>query len=324
MRVLVTGGAGFIGSHIVDALLASGHEPSVVDDLSSGSRENLPEGVPVFEADIRDRTALAAAFEGSRPEAVCHHAAQVSVGRSVNDPAADAEINIVGMLNVIAEAVRVGADRFVFASSGGALYGETSEAADESTPATPISPYGIAKWMGERYLGWAAAEWGLAAVSLRYSNVYGPRQSLEGEAGVVAAFCRDLEAGKPLRIFGDGLQTRDFVYAGDVARANLAALEKAQKGQCPAINVCSGAAIDINVLAEMLSELVAERMGRDRLETEPPGHEQARAGDIRHSLLDPSAAAQLLGWRPRVTLREGLEETVAWLLANSATGSGPA
>ena len=317
MRVLVTGGAGFIGSHIVDALLASGHEPHVVDDLSSGSRENLPEGVPVFEADIRDRPALAAAFERSRPEAVCHHAAQVSVGRSVSDPAVDAEINIVGTLNVIGEAVRVGAHRFVFASSGGALYGETSEAADESTPPTPISPYGIGKWMGERYLEWAAGELGLAAVSLRYSNVYGPRQSVEGEAGVVAAFCRDLEAGTPLRIFGDGLQTRDFVYAGDVARANLAALEKAQKGQCPAINVCSGEATDINALAGELSELVAGRLGRNIVEMEPPRHEPARAGDIRHSLLDPTAAAELLGWRPKVTLREGLEETVAWLLENA-------
>jgi len=317
MRVLVTGGAGFIGSHIVDALLASGHEPHVVDDLSSGSRENLPEGVPVFEADIRDRPALAAAFERSRPEAVCHHAAQVSVGRSVSDPAVDAEINIVGTLNVIGEAVRVGAHRFVFASSGGALYGETSEAADESTPPTPISPYGIGKWMGERYLEWAAGELGLAAVSLRYSNVYGPRQSVEGEAGVVAAFCRDLEAGTPLRIFGDGLQTRDFVYAGDVARANLAAIEAAREGQCPAINVCSGEATDINALAGELSELVAGRLGRNIVEMEPPRHEPARAGDIRHSLLDPTAAAELLGWRPKVTLREGLEETVAWLLENA-------
>jgi len=312
MRVLVTGGAGFIGSHVVDALLAAGHEPQVVDDLSSGRRENLPEGVRFFEVDIRDGPALAAAFDEARPEAVCHHAAQVSVSRSVREPVIDAEINIVGTLNVIGEAVRVGAGRFVFASSGGALYGETIEAADESTAATPISPYGIGKWMGERYLQWAAAELGLAAVALRYSNVYGPRQSLEGEAGVVAAFCRDLEAGTPLTIFGDGLQTRDFVYVGDVARANLAALEGAREGECPAINVSAGEAVDINTLAGVLSELVAERCDRDL--DEPPRYEPPRAGDIRHSLLDPSAAAARLRWSPEVPLRDGLERTVAWLV----------
>ncbi len=318
MRVLVTGGAGFIGSHIVDALLAAGHEAHVVDDLSSGRLENIsdPERVSFFEADIRDGRALAAAFDVSQPDAVCHHAAQVSVGRSVADPALDAEINIVGTLNVITESVRVGARSLVFASSGGALYGETPEAADESTAATPISPYGIGKWMGERYLAWAASELGLAAIALRYSNVYGPRQSVEGEAGVVAAFCRDLEAGATLKIFGDGLQTRDFVYVGDVARANLAALERARPGECAAINVCSGEAIDINRLASVLGELVAERLDRDAFE--PARHEPDRAGDIRHSLLDPQSAAELLGWVPEVTLRDGLGQTVDWLVEKTA------
>ena len=312
MRVLVTGGAGFIGSHVVDALLAAGHEPHVIDNLSSGRRENLPQGVPLSEVDIRDTPALSAAFDEARPEAICHHAAQVSVGRSVREPAVDAEINIVGMLNVISQAHRVGAARFVFASSGGALYGETSEAADETTAAMPISPYGIGKWMGERYLDWAAGELGFAAVSLRYSNVYGPRQSVEGEAGVVAAFCRDLEAGTGLTIFGDGCQTRDFVFVGDVARANVAAIEGANPGEAAAINVSTGEAVDINMLAGLLSELVAARLERD--DSEPPRHEGARAGDIRHSLLDPSAAAGRLGWSPEVPLRDGLERTVAWLL----------
>ena len=312
MRVLVTGGAGFIGSHVVDALLAAGHEPHVIDNLSSGRRENLPQEVPLSEVDIRDTPALSAAFDEARPEAICHHAAQVSVGRSVREPAVDAEINIVGMLNVISQAHRVGAARFVFASSGGALYGETSEAADETTAAMPISPYGIGKWMGERYLDWAAGELGFAAVSLRYSNVYGPRQSVEGEAGVVAAFCRDLEAGTGLTIFGDGCQTRDFVFVGDVARANVAAIEGANPGEAAAINVSTGEAVDINMLAGLLSELVAARLERD--DSEPPRHEVSRAGDIRHSLLDPSAAAGRLGWSPEVPLRDGLERTVAWLL----------
>ena len=216
----------------------------------------------------------------------------------------------MGTLNVIGEAVRVGALRFVFASSGGALYGETSGAADESTAATPISPYGIGKWMGEQYLAWAASEQGVAAVALRYSNVYGPRQSVEGEAGVVAAFCRDLESGVPLTIFGDGLQTRDFVYVQDVARANVAALEWARPGDCPAINISSGVAIEINTLASELNELVAVQQGREPVGS--PRHEPARAGDIRHSLLDPSAAAELLDWHPEVTLRDGLDRTVAW------------
>lgn len=312
MRVLVTGGAGFIGSHVVDALLAAGHEPHVIDNLSSGRRENLPQGVPLSEVDIRDTPALSAAFDEARPEAICHHAAQVSVGRSVREPAVDAEINIVGMLNVISQAHRVGATRFVFASSGGALYGETSDAADETTAAMPISPYGIGKWMGERYLDWAAGELGFAVVSLRYSNVYGPRQSVEGEAGVVAAFCRDLEAGNGLTIFGDGCQTRDFVFVGDVARANVAAIEGANPGEAAAINVSTGEAVDINMLAGLLSELVAARLERD--DSEPPRHEVSRAGDIRHSLLDPSAAAGRLGWSPEVPLRDGLERTVAWLL----------
>ncbi len=312
MRVLVTGGAGFIGSHVVDALLSAGHEPHVIDDLSSGRRENLPPGVPLSEVDIRDTLALSAAFDEARPEAICHHAAQVSVARSVREPAVDAEINIVGTLNVISQAHRVGATRFVFASSGGALYGETSEAADETTAAMPISPYGIGKWMGERYLDWAAGELGFAAVSLRYSNVYGPRQSVEGEAGVVAAFCRDLAAGAGLTIFGDGRQTRDFVFVGDVARANVAAIERAHAGECPAINVSTGEAVDINTLAGLLSELVAARLGRE--DPESPRHEPSRAGDIRHSLLDPAAAVGRLGWCPEVTLRDGLERTVAWLL----------
>ncbi len=310
MRVLVTGGAGFIGSHIVDELLSAGHEPLVVDDFSSGRRANVPPGVPCIEADIRDRLALASAFNEARPEAVCHHAAQVSVGRSVREPDVDAQIHVVGTLNVIGEAVRVGASRFVFASSGGALYGETSEAADESTAATPISPYGSAKWMGEQYLAWAAAEQGLAAVALRYSNVYGPRQSVEGEAGVVAAFCRDLESGVQLTIFGDGLQTRDFGYVQDVARANLAALEWVRPGACPAINISSGVAIEINTLASELGELVGAQQGRESIGL--PRHEPARAGDIRHSLLDASTAAELLHWQPEVALRDGLDRTVTW------------
>ncbi len=306
MRVLVTGGAGFIGSHVVEALRDAGHDPHVVDDLRSGSLKYLPTDVPLHRVDIRDAAALGEAFETVRPEAVSHHAAQVSVSRSVREPAADAEVNILGMLNVIEQAHRVGVDRFVFASSGGALYGETSVAADETTPATPISPYGIGKWMGELYLRWAARELGIAAVSLRYSNVYGPRQSLEGEAGVVAAFCRDLATGTPLTIFGDGRQTRDLVFVTDVARANVAALQQAAPGECLVVNISCGASIEINRLATELTAVCGAGT------VEGPRWEPARPGDIRHSLLDPGLAADVLGWKPAVSLREGLEQTAAW------------
>lgn len=306
MRVMVTGGAGFIGSHVVESLRGAGHDPHVVDDLCRGSVDHLPADVPLHRVDIRDAAAVGEAFETIRPEAVSHHAAQVSVSRSVREPAADAAINVLGTLNVIEQAHRVGVERFVFASSGGALYGETPTAADETTPATPISPYGIAKWMGEWYLRWAASELGMAAVSLRYSNVYGPRQNLQGEAAVVAAFCRDLADGTPLTIFGDGRQTRDLVFVTDVARANVAALQRATPGECLVVNISQGASVDINQLASELTEIYGGEAA------EGPRHESARPGDIRHSLLDPGRAADVLGWTPVVTLREGLEQTVAW------------
>ena len=197
MKVLVTGGAGFIGSHIVDALLAGGHTVAVLDDLSSGSRDNLPPGVPLHVADIVDTAAVARVFAAERPDAVCHQAAQMSVSRSVREPLFDAQVNCLGLINVLDAAVAQGCRRVVFASSGGVLYGDVTVPAPESTPANPVSPYGITKWVGERYLAFYAAEHGLTAVALRYSNVYGPRQNPHGEAGVVAIFCKKLLAGSP-------------------------------------------------------------------------------------------------------------------------------
>ncbi|MFM7135491.1 MAG: NAD-dependent epimerase/dehydratase family protein [Planctomycetota bacterium] len=322
MKILVTGGAGFIGSHVVDALLAAGHTPAVLDDLSSGSADNLPPGVPLHVADIADPEAVERVFASERPEAVCHQAAQMSVSRSVREPAFDAKVNVLGLVHVLDAAVRHGVGRFVFASSGGVLYGDVTAPAPESTPAAPVSPYGITKWMGERYLDFYAREHGLAAVALRYSNVYGPRQNPHGEAGVVAIFCKRLLAGEPARINGDGRYVRDYVYGPDVARANLFALAAdsgpvgrlIRPGTLASLNIGTGIGTDVNDLERMLrgaleADLAARRQARA---LPPPTHGPARPGDLRSNLVDPSRAADVLGWRPTVTLADGLTRTAKW------------
>lgn len=326
MKVLVTGGAGFIGSHIVDGLLGAGHTVAVLDDLSSGSRRHLPPAVPVHVCDIVDGAAVAAVFAAERPDAVCHQAAQMSVSRSVREPRFDAEVNCLGLINVLESAVRHGARRFVFASSGGVLYGDVSTPAPETTPAEPVSPYGITKWVGERYLKFFAAEHGLQAVALRYSNVYGPRQNPHGEAGVVAIFCSRLLAGDPARINGDGRYVRDYVYGPDVARANLLALSaddsRVAAGTLTSLNVGTGIGTDVNELEDRLRRAVAlatARRGRP-VSLPPPEHGPARAGDLRSNLLDASLAATVLGWRPEVSLEAGLERTAEWF---AAAADGP-
>jgi UDP-glucose 4-epimerase len=318
MNILVTGGAGFIGSHIVDALLADGHTVAVLDDLSTGSKDNLPAGVPLHVADIRDAAAVGRVFTAERPDAVCHQAAQMSVSRSVREPRFDAEVNCLGLVNVLDAAVAAGCRRFVFASSGGVLYGDVSAPAPETTPADPVSPYGITKWVGERYLKFYAAEHGLAAVALRYSNVYGPRQNPHGEAGVVAIFCKKLLAGEAARINGDGRYVRDYVYGPDVARANLAALvgdlPAVRPGTLTSLNIGTGVGADVNELESMLrgamTTLLADRGRPAALPT--PVHGPARPGDLRSNLVDASLAGRLLDWRPTVGLTEGLARTAAW------------
>jgi UDP-glucose 4-epimerase len=318
MKILVTGGAGFIGSHIVDALVAAGHAPAVLDDLSSGSPENLPAGVPLHVGDIADAAAVERAIAAERPEAVCHQAAQMSVSRSVREPAFDARVNVLGLINVLDAAVRHGAGRFVFASSGGVLYGDVTSPAPESTPAGPVSPYGITKWVGERYLEFYAREHGLTAVALRYSNVYGPRQNPHGEAGVVAIFCKKYLAGEPARINGDGRYVRDYVYGPDVASANLAALTAATDAIGPAgltsLNIGTGLGADVNELEALLrgamQEVLTERGRPDALPL--PEHGPARPGDLRSNMVDPAFAAQRLAWRPTVGLAEGLARTARW------------
>ena len=322
MNVLVTGGAGFIGSHIVDELRQAGHRVEVLDDLSSGSRNNLPAGVPLHVADIVDPEAVARVFAAARPELVCHQAAQMSVSRSVREPLFDAQVNCIGLINVLQAAARQGCRRVVFASSGGVLYGDVTTPAPESTPANPVSPYGITKWVGERYLKFFADEHRLATVALRYSNVYGPRQNPHGEAGVVAIFCRKLLAGEPARINGDGRYIRDYVFGVDVARANVLALTadlpQVVPGTLTSLNVGTGIGADVNELEVKIRQAVAAALGRrGRPTTLPePDHGPARPGDLRSNLVDATLAGRVLGWRPAVALEEGLALTAEWFAAH--------
>ncbi len=314
MRVLVTGGAGFIGSHIVDELLARGHEPAVVDNLESGSRENLPDDVRLYEVDIRDADGLTQAFDEFKPELVCHQAAQMSVSRSVREPVFDAEVNVLGLLRVFELSARVGAHRVVFASSGGVLYGDVFEPAEEDHPSAPISPYGISKWVGEQYLQFFAREHNLKGIALRYANVYGPRQNPHGEAGVVAIFSQKMLAAQQSTIFGDGSLVRDYVYVGDVARANVLALESDLADDFVALNIGTGKPTDVNELASQVHRLSEECRQRAGL-TEPvprAEHGPPRAGDLRSSLISAQKVKGLLGWEPTMTIQDGLRNTVDW------------
>jgi UDP-glucose 4-epimerase len=242
----------------------------------------------------------------------------MSVSRSVREPLFDAQVNCIGLINVLDAAVRQGCGRFVFASSGGVLYGDVTTPAPESTPANPVSPYGITKWVGERYLKFYAEEHGLAAVALRYSNVYGPRQNPHGEAGVVAIFCKKLLAGEPATINGDGRYVRDYVYGPDVARANLIAitadLPAIQPKTLTSLNIGTGLGTDVNELEAQLRQALAATLA-DRGRSAPlpqPLHGPARPGDLRSNLVDASRAAQLLGWKPTVSFADGLASTAAW------------
>ena len=322
MRVLVTGGAGFIGSHVVDGLIAKGHKPFVVDDFSTGDRQNLPGGVPVFDVDVCDGPRLAAIFDEVQPEWVCHQAAQMSVSRSMREPVFDAKVNIIGLLEVLENSARCGVSRVVFASSGGVLYGDVVSPAPESTDPRPISPYGIAKWVGEQYLQFYARERGLKGVALRYANVFGPRQNPHGEAGVVAIFSTRLLAGEQATINGDGKYVRDYVYVTDVARANLLALEAELPEQFVAINIGTAHGTDVNELEQQVREQVQgiwRRTGRQDI-VPACGHGPARIGDLRSNLVCPDFAQQILGWRPEVQFKDGIQQTVDWF-ARRSTGS---
>jgi UDP-glucose 4-epimerase len=312
MRILITGGAGFIGSTLADACLAQGHDVAIVDDISSGSEDNVPAGARFYRVDIRTPK-LDEVLACERPELVSHHAAQVSVKRSVDDPAHDAEINVLGTLNVLEAARRHGVRRVVFASTGGAIYGEPDgPSADEDHPRRPESPYAIAKLAAEHYLD-AYRRAGLETIVLRYANVYGPRQDPHGEAGVVAIFIERILAGLTPTIFGDGEQVRDFVYVDDVVRANLLAYEAALPATGGAVfNVGTGRATSVNALWAALAALTRPAVS--------PSHQPARTGDLLRSVLDITRARTVLGWKPQVEIAEGLAHTWTWFAARRERG----
>jgi len=307
MRALVTGGAGFIGSNLVDALLERGEEVTVLDDVSTGRRENLSQalerGAELVELDIRDAGAVADLCSRAQPEVVFHMAAQIDVRKSSADPAFDARVNVEGTINVLEGARRSGARRLVNTSTGGAIYGEgRTIPAPEDHPVAPEAPYGQSKFGAEGYCELFRRMHGISTVSLRYGNVYGPRQDPVGEAGVIAIFCgKLLEGGKPT-IFGDGLQTRDYVYVGDIVSANLLAAESEVNG---AINIGRGEEVTVVDLVEALDGL-----SEGAFEAQ---HAPERPGEVRHIALDASRAREELGWSSQVTLSEGLERTVASL-----------
>ncbi|MGD8623778.1 MAG: NAD-dependent epimerase/dehydratase family protein [Anaerolineae bacterium] len=304
MKIVVTGGAGFIGSHVVDAYLAAGHEVVVVDNLSTGRRENLNPEARLIEIDVND-PALAGLLATERPEVVNHHAANPSVSLSVRQPAFDAAQNVLGTINVLEAARQAGTRKFIYISSGGAMYGNPQYLpADEAHPSNPVSPYALSKHTGERYARLYGLEHGLAWTSLRYANVYGPRQDPLGEAGVIAIFCQNLLDGLPPEIHWDGEQTRDFVSVEDVARANLLALEA---GDGEAYNVGTGLGTSINTLFETLTAVAGVQI--------VPGRGPRRPGDARHSYLDVSHIEADLGWQVEVTLDEGLARTWHWFQA---------
>jgi UDP-glucose 4-epimerase len=300
MRAIVTGGAGFIGSHVVEALLARGDEVHVLDDLSKGTRERVAEGATLHVADIRDPDAV---FDTVRPEAVFHLAAQADVRTSVERPDFDADVNVLGTTRIL-EAARRHDAKIVFSSTGGAIYGECDGPASETAPRQPLAPYGTSKLCGEEYLATWNRLYGTRHVSLRFGNVYGPRQEPHGEAGVVSIFMGLLRDGGTPRIYGDGSQTRDYVFVRDVVRAMLAAHGHDSGG---VYNVGTG---DETSVLE-LYDAIQQASGIERA----PEHAPARLGELQRSVLDPSLAAHELGWTPEVDLRTGLAETWSWVTA---------
>ncbi len=307
MKILITGGAGFIASQIQDAYLQAGHDVVVVDDLSHGRRENLDPRAKFYQVDIRSPE-LERIIAAEKPEVVSHHAAQMEVKRSVDDPIFDAEVNVLGGLRVLKSAVDAGARKIVFSSSGGTVYGEQQVfPATEEHSTDPLSPYGVTKLTFEKYLKFFHVQYGLEYVCLRYANIYGPRQDPHGEAGVVAIFAQRLLAGKAPVIYGSGTNTRDYVYVGDVVDANVRALGQVPSG---AYNIGTATETDVLTLVRILKELTGSRLEAQ--------HGPARPGEQLRSSLSARLAAEKLGWTPRMALHDGLARTVEFFRAKAA------
>jgi UDP-glucose 4-epimerase len=301
VRILVTGGAGFIGSHVVDTYIAAGHEVAVLDNFSTGSEANLNPSAQVHKLDLRDQPGVERVVADFRPEIVNHHAAQSEVPKSVADPTLDAQVNIIGGLNLLKACVDHRVKKIIFISSGGALYGEPDVTpADEDHPVRPLSPYGTSKFCFEQYLGTFRRTFGLEHTVLRYANIYGPRQDFHAEEGrVIAIFASRMLTGKPVTVDGTGEQSRDMLYIGDVATANLAALERGSGGT---FHISSGIAVTVNDLYRKLAIMTGYTLF--------PHYGPSRKGDVYRIALDNSRALRDLGWEPQVELEEGLSLTV--------------
>jgi len=314
MRALVTGGAGFIGSNLVDALVARGEDVLVLDDLSSGRRENLTgaldAGATLLEASIADRDALARAFDEHRPQAVFHLAAQIDVRRSVEDPLFDLDLNVGGTINLLERSRAAGVERFVFASTGGAIYGE-GEGLElpltEDAACRPDAPYGQSKFAAEGYLSLYRRQHSVPATALRLGNVYGPRQDPHGEAGVVSIFGGRMLRGEDITVFGDGTQTRDYVFVHDVVDAFVRSIDAGDDVRC---NIGTGEQTSVNELYAAIAGLA----GHDA----PPSYAPARPGELAHIALDVRRAAAELGWAPRTSLHDGLAATLEWLRSSGS------
>ncbi len=299
MKILVTGGAGFIGSNIVDAYVAQGHSVWVIDDESSGNPKQVNKKARYARINVTDKKKAEALFKKVRFDVVNHHAAQIDVRRSVLDSEFDAKVNILGLLNMLNLCVKYRVKKFLFSASGGTVYGECKRPADESFPEVPLSPYGVAKLASEKYIQAYASLHGLKYTIFRYANVYGPRQDPHGEAGVVAIFSQRLLKGEQISIFGDGQQRRDFVYVGDVARANVLALKK---GDNQIVNIGTRVETSVNQLYETMAGILY--VDKKAL------HKPARKGELFRSVLNVNKAKRVLGWAPQVSIRKGLAETI--------------
>jgi UDP-glucose 4-epimerase len=316
LNALVTGGAGFIGSHVVEHLVDAGHDVSVLDNLSTGSVDNIPPGVAFHRADITDRKALDEIFALERPELICHLAAQTDVRRSINDPVFDAVSNVIGSINVIDSGLNHGMVRMLYANSGGAIYGDVDQRnlpVSEDAPIAPLSPYGVSKYAVEQYLGSYSRVHDFAYTSLRLPNVYGPRQDPLGEAGVIAIFLGKMLANEPVIVFGDGLNSRDYTHVSDIADAFLRCVSL--PGQ-HTFNLGTGVGTTVLEIAEHLSRIT----GYER----SPQHAPSRSGEVAESRLNASRAARDLGWKPSLSIQRGLEQTSEFFLSlyGSSTNQG--
>lgn len=301
MKILVTGGAGFIGSNVADGFIRKGHKVAIIDNLSTGLKSNVNRKARFYKVDIRS-AAIDKIFEKTKPDILCHYAAQIDVRKSAADPIFDAEVNIVGSLNLLNSCVKHKVKKVIFASTGGAIYGEQDYfPADERHPANPLSPYGVTKLTIEKYLHFYRETYGIESVSLRYANVYGPRQNPFGEAGVVAIFTERLLTDKEAVINGDGTQTRDFVFVDDVVESNLLALDYPKSD---IFNIGTSIETDINSIFSLLKKITGSK--------QKEGHHPPKSGEPQRSVLDFSKAERLLKWKPRYSLPDGIARTVEY------------